>query len=68
MGNLPAANEKRRWHVKDQFDSPWRALPGTFTTVEIWKMRVEGLFAAAIPSDDLAPGDAPRDPRLPSKR
>jgi hypothetical protein len=33
--------------------SPWRELPGTYTTGEIWMMRVEGLFVAAIPCDEV---------------
>jgi len=41
--------------VKDTVNSPWRELPGTYTTTDMWKMRMEGLFAAAMPSDEVPP-------------
>jgi hypothetical protein len=47
----PTTNEKCHWRVKDAANSSWRDLPGTYTTAEMWKMRIEGIFAAAIPSD-----------------
>jgi hypothetical protein len=53
--------EKRRWRVKDSSHSPWRDLPGTYTTAEVWRMRNEGLFAAAIPSDETPPKDVAPD-------
>jgi hypothetical protein len=37
--------------VKDTAQSAWRELPGTYTTAEMWKMRIEGVFAAAMPAD-----------------
>jgi hypothetical protein len=48
---LPTANEKCHWRVKDTAQSAWRELPGTYTTAEMWKMRIEGVFAAAMPAD-----------------
>jgi hypothetical protein len=55
LGSLPPANKKYHWRVKDTVNSPWRDLPGTYTTTEMWKMRMEGLFAAAISSDETPP-------------
>ena len=39
----------RRWRVKDTEFSDWRELPGEFTSIEIWEMRVRGDFWIAIP-------------------
>jgi hypothetical protein len=47
--------------VKDNFHSPWRDLPGAYTTAEIWRMRLEGFFAAAIPCDEAPPKDSASD-------
>jgi hypothetical protein len=52
---LPIANEQCHWRVKDTANSPWRDLPGTYTTSEMWKMRMERLFVAAILSDEAPP-------------
>jgi hypothetical protein len=61
VASTPAANEKRRWRVKDTADSPWRDLPGEYTTVEILRMRIEGFFAAAIPADETPQNEAAPD-------
>jgi len=53
------ANEKYHWRVKDKANSPWRDLPGTYTTSEMWKMRTERLFAAAMPADETPPKEVP---------
>ena len=55
MAIFPDANEKRGWRVKDTIHSAWRDLPGTHTAVEIWRMRLEGFFLVAIPSDETPP-------------
>jgi hypothetical protein len=47
--------------VKDTVNSPWRDLPGTYTTTEMWKMRVEGLFAAAMAADGTPLKEAASD-------
>jgi hypothetical protein len=47
--------------VKDSSYSPWRDLPGAYTTAEIWQMRIEGFFAAAIPSDETPPKEVASD-------
>jgi len=36
--SIYSENERRRWRVKDNFYSPWRELPGTYTGVELWEM------------------------------
>ena len=41
--------------MKDTIYSPWRDLPGAYTTAEIWQMRMEGLFAVAMPTDEMPP-------------
>jgi hypothetical protein len=58
---LPNAKEKRRWLVKNTSCSPWRDLPGLHTTAEIWRMRNELLFAAAIPADETPPKEVESD-------
>jgi hypothetical protein len=59
----PYDNEqkRRRWRVKDTSYSPWRDLPGIYTTAEMWNMRMEGFFAAAIPADETPPKEAASD-------
>jgi len=57
MAFLANVNQRRRWRVKDTPLSPWRDLPGSFTTGELWKMRMEGFFAAAISSEDRSAND-----------
>ena len=61
MASTLAANEKRRWRVKDTGDSPWRDLPGEYTTAEILQMRIEGFFAAAILADETPQKEAAPD-------
>jgi len=55
LASLPNVSEACHWRVKDTASSAWRDLPGTYSTAEVWKMRMEGLFAAAIPSDETPP-------------
>ena len=47
--------------MKDTIYSPWRELPSAYTTAEIWQMRIEGLFAAAMPADETSPQEVASD-------
>jgi hypothetical protein len=54
---LADPNKKFRWCVKDTVASDWRPLPGTYSTSEMLRMRIEGIFVAATPAEE-APATA----------